>query len=443
MYYKLTEGSIPKNLILFALPMIAGNLLQQIYNITDTLIVGQFIGVHALGAVGSAYALMVFLTSIFIGLSMGIGSLFSIYYGAKNDHALKTAIVHAFFLVIGVALTLTVLSYLLIHPILTFLNVPTVIVPDLKTYLMWILSEMVAVAFYNFFASLLRAVGNSTIPLYFLAFSAITNILLDSLFVIVFQMGIAGAAIATVIAQYLSAIGITLYVLTKCKSLLPTREHFYYDKAILKSITKFSLLTCLQQSCMNFGILLIQRLVNSFGAVTMAGFGAGVKIDTFAYLPVQDFGNAFSTFVAQNYGAGKKERLRDGIKIACLLSTAFSLVASLFVCLFAKHLMMVFVKREEIEVILSGIHYLRIEGAFYVGIGILFLLYGLYRSMNQPLMSLVLTIISLGLRVVLAYSLAPLFHETGIWISIPIGWFIADAFGFYYYFKHRSVLMKE
>ncbi|WP_276627931.1 MATE family efflux transporter [Sharpea azabuensis] len=136
MYYKLTEGSIPKNLILFALPMIAGNLLQQIYNITDTLIVGQFIGVHALGAVGSAYALMVFLTSIFIGLSMGIGSLFSIYYGAKNDHALKTAIVHAFFLVIGVALTLTVLSYLLIHPILTFLNVPTVIVPDLKTYLM-------------------------------------------------------------------------------------------------------------------------------------------------------------------------------------------------------------------------------------------------------------------------------------------------------------------
>jgi putative MATE family efflux protein len=441
MYYDLTEGRIAKNLILFSLPMIAGDLLQQVYNITDTLIVGRFVGAHGLAAVGSAYALMTFLTSIFIGLSIGVGSLLSIYLGRRDEKALKTAIVHAFFLIMGITLFLTLFVYLFLDSILSFLQIPAFIVPSMRIYLLWIFSGMMAVAFYNFFACILRAVGNSLIPLYFLGISAVINIVLDLLFVLVFHAGISGAAIATIIAQYISAIGITFYFVKACPAFMPQKQHFHYNKEILKAIGKFSILTCLQQTCMNFGILLIQRLVDSFGAITMAGYAAAVKIDTFAYLPVQDFGNAFSTFIAQNYGAAKKDRLQKGIKIATIMSSAFSLVLSLLVCLFAKELMMLFVKSSETKVILSGVHYLRIEGACYIGIGCLFLLYGLYRSIDRPEMSLILTIISLGLRVVLAYAFAPLWGETGIWISIPIGWLLADSFGYLYYLSHRSKLL--
>lgn len=441
MYYNLTKGPITKNLILFSLPMIAGDLLQQFYNIADTLIVSRFIGSHALAAVGSAYALMTFLTSIFIGLAMGVSSLLSIDLGKQEEERLKITIVHSFFLIMSITIILTILVYLGINSILHFLQIPQSLLPGTQTYLLIIFSGMIAVALYNFMTCILRAVGNSLTPLYFLGVSAFINIILDLVFIILFHMGIGGAALATVIAQYISAIGITLYFCKHCQHYMPSRKHCHYDPQILSEIAKYSLFTCLQQSCMNFGILLIQRLVDSFGAITMAGFAAAVKIDTFAYLPVQDFGNAFSTFIAQNFGAHHKERLRSGIKIATCVSALFSLILSLLVFIFAKPLMMLFVKAHEVQVISSGVRYLRIEGAFYIGIGCLFLLYGLYRSIDKPQMSLVLTIISLGLRVVLAYAFAPIWGEVGIWVSIPIGWFLADTFGYLYYLRHRKQLL--
>ena len=201
------------------------------------------------------------------------------------------------------------------------------------------------------------------------------------------------------------------------------------QKTVFREIGSLSALTCLQQSVMNFGILMVQGLVNSFGTVIMAAFAAAVKIDTFAYLPVQDFGNAFSTFVAQNYGAGQRERIRKGTGTAMGLTIVFSLVISGLVCLFAGPLMGIFVKSSEEAVIAAGVTYLRIEGACYVGIGILFLLYGYYRAIKKPGMSVVLTVISLGTRVGLAYGLAGIVGVRGIWLSIPIGWALADAVG--------------
>ena len=279
----------------------------------------------------------------------------------------------------------------------------------------------------------LRALGNSTVPLVFLAVSALLNIGLDLLFVAVFRWGIAGAACATVFAQYVSGIGILLYVLFCCRNLLPSGRDLHFDRNILKEIAGLSSLTCLQQSVMNFGILMVQGLVNSFGATTMAAFAAAVKIDTFAYLPVQDFGNAYSTFVAQNYGAGNKERIRRGTKEAFAISTVFSLLISALVCAFAAPLMQIFVSASETAVIASGVRYLRIEGAFYFGIGCLFLLYGYYRAIKRAEMSVVLTIISLGTRVLLAYMLsATAIGEVGIWMAIPIGWVLADLTGLLY-----------
>jgi putative efflux protein, MATE family len=304
MYYDLTKGKISKNLILFALSMMAGNLMQQFYNIADTLIVGRVVGKNALAAVGSAYTLMTFLTSIFLGLSMGAGVLFSIYKGKNDKHALRVAVAHAFVLIMAVMVFVNVLVYVCMHPILWFLRVPQEVMEEM------------------------------------------------------------------------------------------------------------------QQSVMNFGILMVQGLVNSFGATTMAAFAAAVKIDTFAYLPVQDFGNAYSTFVAQNYGVKDYGRIQKGTKEAFAISIVFSIIISILVCTFAASLMEIFVKAQETAVIACGVQYLRIEGSFYCGIGCLFLLYGYYRAINKAQMSVVLTVISLGLRVVLAYILSVPLKAPGIWVAI-------------------------
>ncbi|WP_455950979.1 MATE family efflux transporter [Eubacterium sp.] len=432
MYYDLTKGKISKSLIMFAIPMIAGNLLQQFYNIADTLIVGQVLGKNALAAVGSAYTLMIFLTSIFLGLSMGAGALFSIYRGNDRDENLRIAVGQAFSLIMLVTIVLNIAVYILINPIMIFLQVPDEVYRGMKIYLLIIFIGLIATSLYNFFSCLLRALGNSVVPLIFLAVSTVLNIGLDLLFVVVFPWGIKGAAIATVISQYVSAVGIGIYVIKSCRELLPKRSEWRLDKKILKEIINLSSLTCLQQSVMNFGILMVQGLVNSFGTTIMAAFTAGVKIDTFAYLPVQDFGNAFSTFVAQNYGAKKHDRIRKGTREAFAISIIFSIIISALVCIFAAPLMKIFVSSKEVEVIAAGVKYLRIEGSFYCGIGCLFLLYGYYRAIKKAEMSVVLTVISLGMRVLLAYILSAIIGETGIWLAIPIGWVLADITGIAY-----------
>ncbi len=430
MYNDLTKGNITRSLLLFALPMMAGNLLQQFYNIADTLIVGRVLGKNALAAVGSSYTLMTFLTSVFLGLSMGSGALFSIYRGKGCETALRSSIVHAFGLILTATLLLNAAVYLWIDEILRFLKVPQEVLPGMREYLLIIFAGLLASSLYNFFSCLLRSLGNSTVPMAFLAAATGLNILLDLIFVAVFRWGIPGAAWATVIAQYVSGIGILLYVLRACRDLLPSAEDLRFDATILKDIASLSSLTCLQQSVMNFGILMVQGLVNSFGATTMAAFAAAVKIDTFAYLPVQDFGNAYSTFTAQNYGAGNSDRIRRGTRRALAVSTVFGLVISAAVCIFASPLMQIFIDSAETEVIASGVRYLRIEGSFYCGIGCLFLLYGYYRAVKRAWMSVILTVISLGTRVLLAFLLsATALGELGIWMAIPIGWVLADVTG--------------
>lgn len=395
MHSDLTTGSITGTMLRFALPMITGNLLQQFYNIADTLIVGRYLGVQALAAVGAAYALMSFLTSILLGLCMGSGAVFSLRYGEKNEGMLKSSMFVSFVLVAAVALVLNTAVFLFIDPIMYLLCVPVEIYGFMREYLWVIFFGISAVFLYNYFACLLRAVGNSFIPLVFLGISALLNVGLDLVFVLVFKWGVAGAGAATVVSQFVSGIGICLYTYLKMPEFRINRSYMKMDRKVLAEISGFSFLTCVQQSVMNFGILMVQGLVNSFGAVVMAAFAAAVKIDSFAYMPVQDFGNAFSTFIAQNYGAGRHDRVEKGIKSAVTASVLFCLVISFIVCVFARELMLVFVQPQEAEILAVGVQYLRIEGTFYCGIGCLFLLYGLYRAVRKPEMSVVLTIISL------------------------------------------------
>ena len=439
----LTKGSVLKSMLLFSIPMILGDLLQQCYNIVDTLIVGQFLGKNALASVGSSFTLMTFITSIILGLCMGSGALFSIRYGQKDEKGLREDVCASFFFIALITFILTVISYIFLNQLSVFLHVPHEVWGDMKGYLIVIFIGIPAIFLYNYFASYLRAIGNSMIPLIFLAISAILNIGLDLFFVIVLKLGVEGAAIATVLSQYLSGIGISIYSLIKNIQVRAIMKLQYFHLKRVHKVISFSVLTCIQQSVMNLGILMVQGLVNSFGTVVMAAFAAAVKIDAFAYMPVQDFGNAFSTFIAQNYGAKEKMRIQSGLKSAVCLSMGFCIIISTIVYIFAKDLMTIFIDAKETEIIMEGVKYLKIEGAFYCGIGCLFLLYGLYRALGKPGMSVVLTIFSLGTRVVLAYVLSaiPAICVTGIWWSVPIGWALADLIGLIYYRSKKKELL--
>ena len=397
----LTVGNINKKLWAFAIPLMLGNVMQQFYNLVDTWVVGKYIGDNALAAVGSSYSLMTFLTSVILGLCLGSSAFFSITFGEKNIKRLKNGMFISFVMIGIFSLILTFASFYLCGRIMKILQVPYDIQGIMSEYLRWIF--------------------------------VILNIGLDLYFVLVLKQGIRGAAIATVISQYISGIGLMIYVYIRYPELRLKYEDTKFVKRTAYDIAILSGMTCLQQSVMNFGILMVQGIVNSFGTQIMAAFAVSVKIDTIAYMPVQDFGNAFSTFIAQNFGAGKYDRIKDGIKKALKSVVLFCIFISAIVFIFAKPLMMIFVNAESTEIINIGVQYLRIEGACYIGIGILFMLYGYYRAINKPSMSVVLTVISLGIRVVLAYVLSRVIGVVGIWWSIPIGWFIADAVGICFY----------
>lgn len=438
----LTEGSILKTMLLFSVPMILGNLLQQVYNIADTVIVGRFLGSNALAAVGSAYSLMTFLTSILLGLCMGSSAVFSTAYGANRKGELKKSIWASFWFILAVSLVLNLAVFAFADPILQLLQIPGEVYPLMYAYIRIIFAGILFTFLYNYFACLLRALGNSMTPLLFLAISSVMNIFLDIWFVAGLNRGVAGAAEATVISQAFSGIGIAVYTVWKLPELRIEKEYRRLDRGVLRQIISYSSITCAQQSVMNFGILMIQGLVNSFGTVIMAAFAVTVKIDTLAYMPAQEFGNAFSLFLSQNYGAKKFHRIRKGVRQAYAISITFCLLVSAVVWIFAEPLIVAFLDQPDPQIITAGINYLHIEGAFYFGIGCLFLFYGLYRALDRPMMSFVLTIISLGTRVVLAYALAPIpsFGVNAIWWAIPIGWGLADAVGLVYY---RSVLSKN
>lgn len=442
MQKDLTEGNIARKLLLFSLPMTAANLLQQCYNLADTMIVGRYIGENALASVGSAYTLMVFITSILLGLSLGSSALVASYYGAGKGGKMRSVIASSFITILILSLLMTAFCLLSIDWIIDLLNTPTELEEMLREYLFWIFLGLLGVFLINYFSCLLRSVGDSVTPLIFLAISAIMNIALDLFFIISLDLGIAGAAIATIISQYFAGIGLLLVTVIRERNLVPHLSEIRRWRREIKSVLSYSVITSAQQSVMNFGILMIQGLVNSFGVSVMAAFAAGVKIDSFAYLPVQDFGNAYSFFIAQNSGKKLRDRIREGTVIAVVITVVFSIVISILVNLVAPFLISVFFSEPDDAVISIGVSYLRLEGSFYALIGILFLLYGYFRADGRPVISLLLTVISLGLRVLLSYSLAPSYGYYVIWLSIPLGWIAADITGYILYRKNFTLQIK-
>ena len=424
-----------RNILQMALPMTVAQLINILYNIVDRMYLGRLPGHLSLTGLGLCLPIISILMGFANLCGMGGAPLCSIHRGKGENEEAERILGNSFTLLLLFGGGLTVFCLAFRRPILYLFGASDLTFPYandyLTIYLLGTLFVMIGLGMNPF----INAQGFSRMGMMTVALGAAVNIVLDPIFIFALDMGVRGAALATVLAQGVSAAGIALYGWRRVPLLRLERRHCKVSRGELGRIMNYSLLTCVQQSVMNFGILMVQGLVNSFGVNVMAAFAAAVKIDAFAYLPVQDFGNAFSTFVAQNTGAQKAERIRKGIRSALWVSVGFCLVSSLLVCLFAAPLMGLFVEPGETEIIAVGVEYLRIEGMCYCGIGILFLLYGLFRGLGRPGVSVVLTVISLGTRVALAYLLAPIpaVGLKGIWWAVPIGWVLADLAGLVLY----------
>ena len=426
---------IQRNFWRNVLPSVIAFAFSGVYSIVDGMFVGQGVGDAGLAAINVAWPVTALVQALGTGLGMAAAVVLSVCIGRRDAAEEHRALGSTAVLLLLAGVLSTALLALLYRPLLPLLGAEGSVLAYADSYTRVIVLGSLFQVLGTGLVPLLRTYDGADAAMCSMTAGFLTNVVLDALFISVFRWGTAGAAAATVIAQGVSAAGIALYGWRRVPLLRLERRHCKVSRGELGRIVNYSLLTCVQQSVMNFGILMVQGLVNSFGVNVMAAFAAAVKIDAFAYLPVQDFGNAFSTFVAQNTGAQKTERIRRGIRSAVGVSVGFCLVSSLLVCLFAAPLMGLFVEPGETEIIAVGVEYLRIEGMCYCGIGILFLLYGLFRGLGRPGVSVVLTVISLGTRVALAYLLAPIpaVGLKGIWWAVPIGWVLADLAGLVLY----------
>ncbi|MDI9499036.1 MAG: MATE family efflux transporter [Bacillota bacterium] len=422
----MTAGPEGRVLLRFALPMIVGNLLQQSCGFLDAWIVGRHLGPDALAVSGSAAGLMLFINSILIGFGMGAQVQFSLLHGSREpdlehrSHSLATLFFTILTLLLFAALRLGRSG------LTALLRVDPLIRSDVHRYLDIISLGLPATAAVNLFGSLLRARGDALRPVLVFSAAAGLNIVLALLLVIGLGGGVTGAAWATVGAQGFAAIAMTLLVRDELPRL--SLRHLRGSASLARQLGRLAVLTSLQQSIMNFGGLMIQSLVNSFGYAATAGMTAGLRIDGLVHTPLGDYANAFSVFVSVNYGAGHRERLMRGYRVALAMTAAFALPVSLLVVVMAPRLIGLIVGPDATATLAVGVSYLRIEGAAFVGIAWLLLHYALFRGLGDAGKSVLLTVISLGTRVLLAYALASRGLHW-IWIAIPTGWLLADLTG--------------
>lgn len=420
----MTQGSPGKVLILFAIPMVMGNLFQQLYNIVDSMIVGNFVGSDALAAVGASTSVVFLFVAIATGLSMGCSVIISQLFGAKKILAMKTAISTTLISIGGFSIVLTILGLLLNKAILQLMKTPENIMQDASDYLAIYFMGLVFLFFYNGLIAVFNGMGKSQIPLYFLILSSIINVVLDLVFVLRFDMGVAGVAWATLIAQGVSAVASFLCLLVVLRKMPTEEKPDFFSASILARMLKIAVPSSLQQSIVSIGFLFVQRLINGYGSMVIAGYTAATKIDNIAIMPMINVGNAVSTFTAQNMGAQKIERVKKGYRAGMAMSVVISLTVTGILYLWGSDLVGAFVdSKTGSGVIGVGVEYLQVVSIFYVVMGIMNISNGILRGSGDVKVFMLSTLCNFTIRVIMAYALVktPL-GASGIWWAIPIGW---------------------
>lgn len=434
MVNNLTEGKPLKLLFFFAVPMVVGNLFQQLYNMVDSMVVGRFVGEDALAAVGSSFPVVFLSVAIAAGLSMGCTVVISQFFGAGKIRDMKVTVSTALISLGLIGLLIMAVGEVASEPLLKLLGTDPDIMADSLTYLRIYFGGAVFLFLYNSLNGIYNALGDSQTPLKFLMVSALTNIGLDLLFVIKFGMGVAGVAWATLIAQGLCAF-ISFFVLVSRLRKMENEEgargikFSFFDKSSAQRIAKVGIPSMLQQSIVSVSMMMMQGLVNSYGKVFVAGYTAATKIDTLAMLPNMNFSNAMSSYTAQNMGAGRMERVKEGYKASMFMVILFSLIITLLIYLFGPQLLGLFLDPGEAGSAMSyGLSYMKTVSVFYILMGAMFVGNGLLRGAGDMGAFMSSSMANLFSRVVIAYLLAHFIGESAIWWSIPTGWAIGFIF---------------
>lgn len=436
MVKNLTNGRPLKLLFFFAMPMVLGNLFQQLYNMVDSMVVGKFVGEDALAAVGSSFPVVFLSVAIAAGLSMGCTVVISQLFGAGQMKEMKTTVFTALIALGAIGLIIMALGEFTSLPLLRLLGTNEEIMGDSLVYLRIYFGGAVFLFLYNTLNGIYNALGDSNTPLKFLMVSALTNIGLDLLFVIKFHMGVAGVAWATLIAQGMCAV-FSFYILMKRLAKMENEERYAEEKPALfelsavKRIAKIGVPSMIQQSIVSLSMMLMQGLVNSYGKVFVAGYTAATKIDTLAMMPNMNFSNAMSSYTAQNIGAGKDERVEEGYKASLLMVLIFSAMITGVIFLFGPHLLGLFLNAGSAGSAMDyGLKYMKTVSVFYVLMGFMFVGNGLLRGAGDMGAFMLSSMSNLFMRVIIAYLLAYFIGSSAIWWSIPIGWGIGAIFSF-------------
>ncbi len=430
MVKDLTEGKPLPLLFFFSLPMVAGNLFQQLYNMVDTAVVGKFVGEDAVAAVGSSFPIVFLSVAVASGLSMGCNVVVSQLFGAKRIHEMKSTISTAIISLSVLGLIIMALGSLLSGPLLQLLGTDPDIMADSRLYLRIYFGGAVFLFLYNTLNGIYNAQGDSKTPLVFLMISSLTNIVLDLVFVIRFEMGVAGVAWATLIAQGMCAVASLCVIIRRLKHMPcePEREGEkipLFHMVAVRRIAQIGLPSMLQQSLVSLSMMMMQGLVNSYGKVLVAGYTAATKIDTLAMLPNMNFSNAMSSYTAQNIGAGKYDRVRQGLRACLTMVVVFSLILTLVLFLFGNQLLGLFLDPADTSGALGyGLAYMHTVSAFYILMGLLFVPNGMLRGAGDMAAFTLSSMSNLVSRVAIAYFLAYLtpLGANSIWWSIPAGW---------------------
>lgn len=438
MMKNMTTGNIPKHLVSFSIPLILGNLFQLTYNAVDSIVVGQFAGLDSLAAVGTANPVMNIVILGITGICIGASVLMSEFFGAKDSEKLKKTL--ATTLVFGsiFSLVIVVLGLVLSEPLLKLLAVPEEILDKATLYLRIIFLGMPFTYLYNAYSAAMRSVGDAKTPVRFLAIASVLNGCLDLVFVAGLHMDVGGAGLATLIAEGVSGLLCVIYVHKKVPFLALSRKELKLDASILCLTLKNGSVTALQQACQPIGKLLIQGVINPLGIDSIAAFNAVSRVDDFAFTPEQSVSHSMMTFVAQNRGAGQKERMKKGFRDGLLVELAYWLIICVVILVFRKPIMQLFVSEKSFGMINIGVGYLTLMAFFYILPAFTNGVQGFFRGMGHMKITLVGTIIQISLRVVFVYLLVPKMGLIAVAYASLIGWVCMLLVEISYYFLQKK-----
>ncbi|MBE5853509.1 MAG: MATE family efflux transporter [Lachnospiraceae bacterium] len=425
-----------KALLVFAFPMIIGNLFQQLYTMVDTIVVGKYVSENALAAVGACYSLTAVFISIAIGGGIGASVITSRYFGARDYRRMKTSIKTALFVFCILSVTLAVFGWIFSKQMMVWLNTPVAVLDDAILYLKIYFLGLPFLFMYNILSSMFNALGKSKIPLYLLIFSSVFNMVLDVVLVRDYHMGVKGVAVATFIAQGISAVVSAFLLVKEMKNYPASASAGWFDRMEFTTMSKVALPSILQQSTISIGMMLVQSVVNSFGEQVLAGFSAGTRIESLCIVPMMAMGNVMSAYTAQNIGAGRLDRVYKGYKVAYILVGIFALVDAIVVEGFYPQLLQMFLEESQTGIAYNtGVTYTVFIGWFYIFIGLKMITDGLLRGAGYMKWFTIANMVNLGIRVFLSMIFAPIYGVEMVWYAIPIGWLANYLISFVTYLR--------